>query len=133
MTTMIRKATTAAVLVATLALPLASQAASTTGASPQKYTLETRLTDRYHAGEYDGTLNLAVYPSGIVQGTFRPSDGGVRTVTGGMSGTDIWLDIGWQHPLRLTGTLKDGVLQAVANIPGPDTYTFEATIVPSHR
>ncbi len=103
MTTIIHKAATAALLATALAVPVAARAASATSASPQSYTLDTRLVERYHAGEYDGRLNITVYPSGIVQGSFRNSDGGVRTVTGGMTGTQIWLDIGMEHPLHLSG------------------------------
>jgi len=29
--------------------------------------------------------------------------------------------------VHLDGTLKNGVIQAVENIPGPDVYTFVAT------
>jgi hypothetical protein len=133
MTTTIRQAIMTAALGAALALPLAAQAATTTNAGPQSCTLESHLAEQYHAGEYDGTLNLTVYPNGIVQGSYRPSDGGVRTVTGGISGSQIWLEIGMEHPLRLTGTFKGGVLQTVANIPGPDIYTFDATVAPSHH
>jgi len=132
MTTIIRKATMATALLAALALPIASQAATTTNASPQRYVFQTRMTESLHAGEYDGTLRLTVYPSGIVSGTFQPSDGGARTVSGGMSGTQIWLDIGMQRSVHLEGTLKNGVLQATANIPGPDIYTFVGTVEPSH-
>jgi hypothetical protein len=129
MTTNIRTAAAAAALLAAFTLPLAAQAASTTSGSPQHYALQTRIVDRYHAGEFDGALTMTIYPSGIVQGTYRPADGGFRTVTGGIEGTAIWLDIGMNHPLHLTGTFKDGVLRAVAQIPGPDVYTFESTNV----
>jgi hypothetical protein len=87
------------------------------------------MIDDHHAGEYDGRLALTIYPNGIVQGNYFPSDGGVRNVTGGLTGTSIWLDIGWLGQLHLTGTFKNGVLETVAAIPGPDTYTFESTSV----
>jgi hypothetical protein len=121
-----RTVTATAALLAALALPLASQAATTTSAPAQHYQLQTRLSDALHAGEYDGQLALTVYPSGIVQGTYRPSDGGFRTVTGGLDGKNIWLEIGMQHPLRLTGTFTNGVLATTAQIPGPDTYTLDS-------
>ena len=123
---MIRSAAAAAGVIAALALPLASQAATTTTAAPQHYQFQTRMSDRLHAGEYDGQLALTVYPSGIVQGTYRPAEGDIRAVTGGVDGKNIWLDIGMDRPLHLTGTFTNGVLLTVAQIPGPDTYTFES-------
>jgi hypothetical protein len=132
-TQMFRAATTAALLAAALALPLASQAATTTAAPPQTYTLQTHLTQQYHAGEYAGTMNLTVYPNGIVQGNYRPSDGGTRIVTGGITGTNIWLDIGLDHSLHLSGTFKNGVLQAVADIPSEDPYTMNAAVAPNQH
>ena len=126
MTKTIRTAAAAAALLGALALPLAAQAASTTTAPAQHYQLQTRRFDRLHAGEYDGQLALTVYPNGIVQGTYRPSDGSFDTVTGGLNGKTIWLDIGMAHPLHLTGTFTNGVLATTVNIPGPDSYTFES-------
>ncbi len=134
MTSKIGAATTAAALLAALALPVSSQAATTTSAAPQHYVFETRTTESYHAGEYDGTLRLTIYPSGIASGSFQLSDGGIREVTGGVSGTHIWLDIGGtMHRVHLDGTFKDGVIDATENIPGPDIYTFHATVEPNDR
>ena len=135
MTTMIKTATTATALLAALALPIASQAASTTSAGPQHYVFETRETQSFHAGEYDGTLRLTIYPNGIASGSFQNADSGApRTVSGGVSGTQIWLDIGGaMHSVHLTGTFKDGVIDATENLPGPDVTTFHATIEPDSR
>jgi hypothetical protein len=133
MYTMIRRATTAAALLAALALPVASQAATTTSAGPQHYVFQTRTTESNHAGEYDGTLNLTVYPNGIASGWFRFNDAGdVRDVSGSVTGTKIWLDIGGAlHSVQIQGTLKDGVIDATENIPGPNVYTFHATVEPN--
>jgi len=131
MNTMIRTATTAAGFLAAFALPIASQAATSSTVPPQRYVFQTRTTESFHAGEYDGTLRLTIYANGIVSGTFQPSDGGARSVSGGMSGTHIWFDIGMQRSVHLDGTLKNGVIQAVENIPGPDVYTFVATTEPN--
>jgi hypothetical protein len=134
MTTTIRTAAATAAVVAALALPLASQAATTTtGAEPQHYSFQTELTDRYHAGAFDGTLALTIYPSGIVQGSYRPSDGGATNVTGGLTGKDIWLDIGWHGRLHLSGTFENGVLKTIAAIPGPDVYEFDSVRVTPNR
>jgi hypothetical protein len=129
MTKNIRSAAAVAGLLAALALPVASQAATTTSAPPQHYDLQTRIIDQHHAGEYDGRLALTIYPNGIVQGTYLPSDGGVRNVTGGLTGTNIWLDIGSMGQLHVSGTFKNGVLETIAAIPGPNTYTFESVNV----
>ncbi|MEA2689183.1 MAG: hypothetical protein QOD51_1790 [Candidatus Eremiobacteraeota bacterium] len=129
MTNTIRTAVAAAGILATAALPLASQAASTTNAAPQRYTLQTQLTDSHHVGAYEGTLALTIYPSGIVQGTYRPADGGYSSVTGGLTGKDIWLDLGQRGRLHLTGTFENGVLKTVAAIPGPDVYEFDSVAV----
>jgi hypothetical protein len=125
----IRSAAAAAALLAALALPVTAQAATTTAAQPQHYDLQTSITDRYHAGAYEGRLTLTIYPNGIVQGTYLPSDGGARSVSGGLTGTNIWLDIGMMGRLHLSGTFKDGVLETTAAIPGPDTYTFKSVSV----
>ena len=125
---MVRVAASAALLAAALVLPLASRAATTSTAPPQTYTLQTHLTQQYHAGEYAGTMKLTVYPNGIVQGNYLPSDGGTRIVTGGITGNNIWLDIGLEETLHLTGTFKNGVLQATANVPALDPYTMNAAV-----
>lgn len=129
MTAILRNAAATAGLLAALALPLASSAATTTSAGPQHYDLHTRYFDQYHAGEYPGILALTIYPDGIVQGTYRAETGGrVQAVTGGLSdGNRIWLDIGsGAGPLHLSGTFRDGALQARANVPGPNRFTLES-------
>jgi hypothetical protein len=127
MTSSLRTAAAAAVLVAALAAPAASLAATTSSTPPQHFDLQTRMVDTYRAGEFDGTLALTIYPSGIVQGTYRPTDGGFRTVTGGLDGRNIWLEIGMNGRVRVIGTFEHGVLHSVVQIPGPNTVTFDAT------
>jgi hypothetical protein len=115
---------TAAIIVA-LALPLPTVAATTAAAPSHRYQLETRMVSQYEAGEYDGTLALTVYPNGIVQGNYRPQDGNIRTVTGGLDGRNIWFDIGPSGRFRIIGTFENGVLKGVVQRPGPDTVTFD--------
>jgi hypothetical protein len=115
-----------AAIIATLALPLPSLATMTTNALPQRYRLDTRMVSQFEAGEYDGTLTLTVYPNGIVQGTYLPFDGSYRSVTGGIKGRNIWLDIGENGRLHLTGTFEHGILNSVVQKPGPDVTTFDA-------
>jgi hypothetical protein len=83
------------------------------------------MVSQYEAGEYDGTLALTVYPNGIVQGNYRPQDGNIRTVTGGLDGRNIWFDIGPSGRFRIIGTFENGVLKGVVQKPGPDTVTFD--------
>jgi hypothetical protein len=133
MTSKIRTTAAAAGMLAALALPASALAATTTTAQTQQYTIPTKLTDRYHAGEYDGVLRLRISPDGIVQGTYQPSDGGLVSVTGGLDGRQIWLDVGnGIRALHLTGTFRNGVLRTTAAIPGPDLYEFDsADVTPS--
>ena len=134
MTSKIRAAAAAAGMLAALALPASALAATTTTAQTQQYTFPTKLTDRYHAGEYDGLLRLRISPDGIVQGTYQPSDGGIESVTGGLDGKQIWLDIGnGIHALHVTGTFRNGVLKTTAAIPGPDLYEFDSADVTPTR
>lgn len=122
--TTLRAAAVAAAISTALVLPVASQAAASKQA--EHYQLTTIITQQYQAGEVDGTLSMTVYPSGIVQGFYRPLDGNFRTVTGGVDGRNIWLDIGMNRQLHLIGTFDRGVLSTVAQIPGPDTVHFDA-------
>jgi hypothetical protein len=132
MTSKIRSAAAAAALLGALALPASALAATTTAAQTQSYTIPTKLTDRYHAGEYDGLLRIRISPDGIVQGTYQPSDGGILNVSGGLDGKNIWLDLGGFHSLHVTGTFENGVLKTTAAIPGPDLYEFDsANVTPS--
>lgn len=114
-----------AALIVAAALPLAASAASTTVTQPQHYAFQTELTDRYHPGAYVGTLALTIYPDGIVNGTYRPDDGSIHPVTGGVDGTSIWLDVGSLRNLHLTGTLRSGVLRMAAAT-GATVYEFDS-------
>lgn len=133
MTTMIRNAAATAGLLAALALPAASFAATTTTAEPLRYTLQTQVVDRYHPGAYDGVLALTIYPSGIVQGTYRSDDGRVTDATGGLTGKNIWLEIGSFGRVQFNGTFENGVLKTVAAIAGPNVYELDSvSVTPAH-
>jgi hypothetical protein len=130
----IRNAAIAAGLTAALLAPLAASAATTDGPA-QQYTMHTRYFSPREAGEYDGVLRLTVYPSGIVQGTYRDEyEGGFKTVTGGLDRQNhIWLDIGGLRPMRLYGTFENGVLRATRNSPDPREHYFESVPVAATR
>jgi hypothetical protein len=77
-------------------------------------------------GSLDGQLRIRVSPGGIVQGIYRPVDGGIQSVTGGITGNKIWLDLADGGALHVTGTLKDGKIVGGALISERD-YRFTAT------
>jgi len=132
-----RQRTAAAVTTLALALGASGIAQAAVGGvqQPVHYTMQTSLRDLQHPGDYPGSLSLVVYPSGIVNGFYLPQDGQPHDVVGGLDGHNIWLDIGTIemmdfgviNSLHLTGTLKDGVLDTTAAVPGPDTVVFDST------
>ncbi len=122
----IRAAAVSAALMAA-ALPAAGAAATQTTGQPQHFAFQTQLSDRYHAGGYAGSLTLDVYPNGIVQGYYHPLDGTIQSIAGGISGREIWFDLGrGVHRLHLIGTLHNGVLRTTAQVPGPDVWAFDS-------
>ena len=91
------------------------------------YALTTRIYNDEQAGELDGKLDLQVYPDGIVQGTYRDQQGLPTSVTGGLDGAKIWLNLNTGHIFN--GTLEHGIIAAVA----PDRrgrLIFEGTPLP---
>lgn len=123
----IRAAAAAIALGAAIAAPTIASAAVSGSLPPVRYQMQTSFRDDRHPGEIAGNLALLVYPSGIVSGYYIPQDGQPRNVTGGVDGQNIWLDIGGIDSLHLSGTLKNGTLNTIASIPGPDTWVFEST------
>jgi hypothetical protein len=113
MKTFLRSALMTAAVGATLLVPISSQAAS----AERHYQLNTRIIEQRPAvGEYDGTMQLNISSDGIVQGFYRPDNGRFVAVTGGVTETTFWLDIGSMssNPLHFTGTFKDGHIDADA-------------------
>jgi hypothetical protein len=110
-------------------LPMATVAAE----QQQKYQLDTRLYNDNRAGEVDGVMTITVYTSGIVKGLYRPTGGVVRDVSGGVKGNAIWLDVAQlgagpgnaNGGLHITGTFKDGVLEATASPHTPGTAVVQ--------
>jgi hypothetical protein len=116
-----------AVLALTAAFaPLPTLAADGNAVS---YNLATRQFDPMTAGEYDGRLRLRITPDGIVSGTFLTSEGKLTGVSGGLSGTKIWLQLGDRGPIGriFEGTLVDGKLTASASGHGLHSWTLEGT------
>jgi hypothetical protein len=100
------------------ALPASGPAAS--------YILNTREWDASSAGEYDGRLRLSISTDGIVSGNFMTTEGQVAGVSGGLSGTKIWLQVG--NGVRgqiFTGTFADGKLETTRSGNGLHVWNFE--------
>jgi hypothetical protein len=93
---MSRMNTRAIAMLSVLALTAARPAGSaSTATSTAAYDLQVRQYDSLSAGEYDGRMRLRISPDGIVSGTFMNTQGEVvSSVTGGLDGTKIWLQIG---------------------------------------
>lgn len=84
------------------------------------------------AGQYTGRMTLRFYSSGIVNGTYRDEfAGGIKNVSGGLSGDKLWLSFGMHGRHQFNGTIgKGGIISGtLSNWRGPCVYTFKA--VPS--
>ena len=120
----------AAILAAGLGLAGGLPAFASTSTLPipqveQHLTLQTTLAPDYGVGVYEGTLNLNISPDGIVTGTYRPNDEEYRQVTGGLTGDQIWLDIGFFGHLHIAGKLDNGKIVATTFL-HDETYSFQA-------
>jgi hypothetical protein len=100
---------------------------SVTSGEPVHLAYNTRLIPQYSAGEYDGTLRLTINANGIVSGTYIPSAGGPRVVTGGVNGDNIWLDFGFSGRMHVTGTIRNGHIVGYASR-GMQQYKFVANV-----
>jgi hypothetical protein len=128
-------------LAATAALTLGALAPAAAATNlpdlPAHITFSTAITPAYFGGgEYAGTLNLTIAKDGSLSGIYRPEDTGMfRTVTGGLDGDRVWLDLGYDGP-HITGTLRDGKIVGTTPYflhsdgfdgPGSQPYNFTAT------
>ncbi len=125
------------ILAAAIALSLSAVAspalAVTTHATyPALVVYRTALVPQpYGAGEYAGVLNLTIAQNGIVSGYYRPEDVGQFTsVTGGLDGDHIWLDLGRDGLGHLEGTFSNGKIVASTFV-GNQVYAFTATPQPN--
>ncbi len=92
------------------------------------FNYRTEFVPQYHgAGAFVGELHLVIGKDGIVSGFYRPEDGvQIRTVTGGVTGDKIWLNLG-AFGSHIDGTLKNGTI--VGYTYSDQLYKF--TAVPS--
>jgi hypothetical protein len=106
--------------------PVLAVTNSVTTGEPVHLQYNTKLIPRFDAGEYDGQLRLTINAEGIVSGTYMPSDGGIKQVTGGVSGDNIWLDLGF-HGWHITGTIVNGHIVGYTSL-GLQQYKFVANV-----
>ena len=110
-------------------LPALAVENTVTSGDPVHFQYNTRLIPRFSAGEYDGQMRLVIDANGIVSGTYVPSDGGPRPVTGGVTGDKIWLDFGAGNQWHVTGTIRNGhIVGFSSSTKGLETYTFVANV-----
>lgn len=114
----------AVLLSAATIIPLAANAES----AVRTYAIATRIVEQAPSvGEFAGSLSLRVSADGIVSGYYRPEGNGrFISVTGGVSGTRLWLEIGAfaARPTRFSGTFSQGKIEAYSNTPFLDDGRF---------
>jgi hypothetical protein len=118
-------------------LSFASPAGAVGHAGDSTMTLNATLVEinPQGAGALEGALQLRISPDGIVEGTYRPVDSGsLRNVTGGLTGNQIWLDIGDNGVIHIEGTYQNGKIVGYTYLDAPHfgsdrprEYKFEAT------
>jgi hypothetical protein len=106
---------------AAFAIGLLSPLQASAESIDRSYAITTRIVEQAPSvGEYDGSLELHVAPNGIVSGYYRPDDNPrFISVTGGVSGNQLWLDIGTfaRRPVRFSGTFNNGKIVADGDRP----------------
>jgi hypothetical protein len=113
----------------TLAAALAPAAVRAEPAQAVTYDLQTRQTDTWEGGEWDGRLRIQVSPGGIVSGTFMNSNSQISNVVGGLDGSKLWIDLGSAAPTSqrlFWGTFSEGKLVVSAGR-GLHAWTVEGT------
>ena len=114
---------------AVLSFAAPAQAVNTSVAEPTTgTTFHTALLaeQRFEAGEISGTMHVSISPEGIVQGYYRSdATGRMQMVVGGVTGRDIWLDIGGAHDIHIEGTYLNGTIVGYTYL--DQQYKFEAT------
>ncbi len=88
------------------------------------------------AGVIEGTMHLRIASDGKIQGDYRPANGRLYDVLGGLTGDQIWLNIGESRVIQLNGTYEDGKIVGYTYVDEPFAqilpqvpreYKFEAT------
>jgi len=121
-----------ALVLALLGTSSATTAVADATPAPQVY--QTELRPQFEAFGYTGELRLT-FNGAYINGTYRPDSGdGLRTVSGGRRGANIWLDIPTLGGIHVVGTMNaDGSMRGSAASRGPSAtiYIFTAKPAPS--
>jgi hypothetical protein len=82
-----------------------------------------------------GTLDLFFHSGGALTGYYRPTDGGVRPVTGQLfGGNRIQLDFGGPEALHVNGTISDGRIDGRGyRAFSRQLYTFRGLPIPNDQ
>ena len=105
---------------AVLSFAAPAQAVNTSVAEP------TTGTTFHTALLAEQRFEVSISPEGIVQGYYRSDDTGrMQMVVGGVTGRDIWLDIGGAHDIHIEGTYLNGTIVGYTYL--DQQYKFEAT------
>jgi len=110
---------------ALISVPAVAPAATAQASNPVKITYQTQMQDlRGPSAPWSGSLELTIYPDGIIQGYYHPADSFTAfiPVTGGRNGNHVWLDIGRNGRLHVDGTIANGEIVGSAF----DQSTLEA-------
>lgn len=92
-------------------IPAVSQAATVQAQNPVKITYQTSMQSiPGPSAPWTGSLQLTINPDGIIQGWYHPADNmtALIPVNGGRNGERVWLDIGRQGSLHVSGTIRNG-------------------------
>ena len=95
------------------ALPTPAQAVDQAKIIPGTTEYSTEMKDIFTlsgAGAYTGSLELTISESGMVRGWYRPTDGSIEAVTGGVSNGNMWFSIGTAGSMRFTGSLEGNTI-----------------------
>jgi hypothetical protein len=76
-----------------------------------------------------GTLHIKTSSDGIVTGFYRTDDNISQfiPVSGGITGSNVFLLIGANHPTRINGTVENGQIVGTAYTASNGVYKFAAT------
>lgn len=125
--------TAAFVIAASLTgVPAIAAAATSQTTAPVHATYETSLQSVYGlSSPWTGTLQLTLNSDGVIQGYYHPDGDAIAfiPVTGGRSGDQVWLDIGRNGRLHVSGTFANGAITGGAiDQSTNEAYKFTARI-----
>jgi hypothetical protein len=121
-----------AAIAAVLLAPLTANAVTTSSKTVTYHTAYRQTQPLAAGGEVTGILRLTFAPGGTVSGTYRDEfRGGIHTVAGGVTGSNIWLSFGTRGAHQFRGVIHNNgtITGTLSNWRGPRVYHF--TAVPS--